>query len=221
MQETTITTNYRQNLDRLKEQLKTMLPESTRQEFSDYEQELNKAYPDPLRLKKGDKAPDFILTDALGSRIRLKEQVAKGKVVLVFYRGEWCPYCNLQLNLYQKTLGDLGALGASLLAVSPQNLDKSQAMQAKHDLRFSVLSDPGNHVSRQYTTVFKNSDKVVGILEKLGYDYASFYDDKSRDLPIPAVFIIDENQTIIWAKTEGGDYKNRVDPMEILKVLNS
>lgn len=220
MQETT-TINYRQNLDRLKEQLKTMLPEKTRNDFATYEQELNQSYPNPLRLHEGDRAPDFILSDGHGNRVRLKDQLKHGKVVLVFYRGEWCPYCNLQLNLYQRTLGDLEALGASLLAVSPQRLDKSLLMQKKHDLRYSILSDPGNHVARQYTTVFKYSDEAVDTLKGLGYDFETFYEDKSKDLPVPSVFIIDTDQTVLWAKTEGGDYKNRVDPTDILNVLRA
>lgn len=219
MKVSTETPSYKKNLERLKEQLKSMISEEDQEALAHYEQALQKTHPAALKLKKGDRAPDFVLTDTNGRKIRLSEELQKGKVVLTFYRGEWCPYCNLQLSLYQRELHSIRSFGANLMAVSPQHPDSSLSMKEKNDLQFTVLSDPGNHVARQYTTVFKYGQTPLAIIEALGYDFDSFYDDKSKEVPVPAVFIIDERQKVLWARSEGGDYKNRVEPSEILSVL--
>src|SRR6266436_2588817 len=101
-------------------------------------------------LKKGAQAPDFILPDARGNAVTLSHLLAQGPVVIAFYRGQWCPYCHLSLRAYQQALPQLHALGASLVAISPQTPDHSLAMAEKLELTFALLSDVGNRVARQF-----------------------------------------------------------------------
>ncbi|HAI43416.1 MAG TPA: redoxin, partial [Maribacter sp.] len=113
---------------------------------------------------------------------------------------------NLQLAHYQNVLGDIHSLNAQLIAVSPQTPDESLNIKEKNELKFEVLSDNGNIVARNYTTVFKNGDIPVNTMTSLGFDFDGHYSDDSRELPVPAVFIIDKDGTIIFAKAEGADY---------------
>ena len=93
------------------------------------------------------------------------------------------------------------------------------SIKEKNELEFEVLSDNGNIVARQFTTVFKNGDAPIQAMTDLGYDYDSFYGDNSREIPVPTVFIINRDRTISFAKVEGGDYRNRVEASEIINAL--
>ncbi len=219
MAETTVT-SYQENLIELNKQLQGMLPTKVLDTFDKEANEMQNTYQSILKVKAGDKAPEFSLPNALNKEVTLNSLLQKGKVVLVFYRGNWCPYCNLQLNLYQKSLDEIEKLGALLVAVSPQTPDNSLNMAEKNELKFEVLSDVGNKVTRQYTKVFRFSDAGFDILKELGYDFNSFYGDDSREIPVPAVIIINQKGIITFAKTEGGDYRNRVEIEEILNALN-
>jgi peroxiredoxin len=140
-------------------------------------------------------------------------------VVLTFYRGIWCPYCNLELKTYQQILPQLKAAGANLVAVSPMTPDHSLQLKDTNALQFEVLSDVGNHVARQFTTVFKNLDSSIKAMAELGYDFNGFYGDESGEILVPATFVISQDGTIKFAGTAGGDYRERVEPRKILEVL--
>jgi peroxiredoxin len=111
-------------------------------------------------LKEGAQVPDFTLPDALGNAVTLSHLLMQGPVVISFYRGEWCPYCNLELRAYQRVLPQLQELGASLVAISPQTPDHSLSMVEKQKLAFAVLSDVGNQVAREYGLVFTIDEAV-------------------------------------------------------------
>ena len=211
--------SYKEGLNELRGQLKEMLPSNALTTFDNDATQLEKDHSSILKLNTGDMAPDFSLVNAIGETIRLNDLLQKGKVVLTFYRGSWCPYCNLQLSQYQQILNEINEKGASLVAISPQNPDASLGIKEKNELQFEVLSDNGNIVARKFTTVFKNGDSPIDAMTDLGYDYDGFYGDDSREIPVPAVFIIDQDRKIIFAKAEGGDYRNRVEPIEILKNI--
>ena len=140
---------------------------------------------------------------------------------MTFYRGTWCPYCNLQLNQYQQALPSIKNAGAQLVAISPQTPDESLNIKEKNELQFEVLSDNGNIVARQYTTVFKNGEEPINTMTALGFDFDAHYSDDSREIPVPAVFIIEQNGTISFAKTAGGDYRNRVEAADIINALKN
>ncbi len=214
-----VAASYQEGLKELVGQLGEMLPASALETFNRDAANLASAHPLPLKLNPGDKAPDFSLPNALGETIRLSDFLAHGSVVLVFYRGAWCPYCNLQLSLYQQVIEEIESAGARLLAVSPQTADASLSLSEKQGLRFEVLSDVGNVVARQYTTVFRNADAPVRAMTGLGFDFDGHYADDSREIPVPAVFIISREGLVTFARSEGGDYRMRVEPADILKAL--
>lgn len=218
---TPVKISYAEKLTELRENLKQMLPQNIVEIFdADATAQQNKHHT-ILKLNKGDKAPNFSLVNHLGNPITLFNLLQKNKVVLVFYRGTWCPYCNLQLAHYQADLKKIKALGAELIAISPQTPDESLSIKEKNELQFDVLSDNGNNVAKHYTTIFKNDPALLAAMAELGYDFDSYYADNSREIPVPAVFIIDQNGTISFAETTGGDYRKRVDSTHIINHLKN
>ena len=211
--------SYQEGLGELRENLRKMLPEDALEVFDTDAEALQKDHPSILKLHPGDKAPDFALSNAVGNTVNLYEVLKEKRVVLTFYRGTWCPYCNLMLAQYQSILPEIENAGATLIAISPQTPDESLNIKEKNELKFEVLSDNGNMVARQFTTVFEYGEKPLETMAALGYDFDSFYADDSRELPIPATFVIEKDGSISFAKSEGGDYRNRVEPEEILNAL--
>jgi peroxiredoxin len=172
-------------------------------------------------LAVGDPAPAFTLPDALGRLVPLAALLAEGPVVAVFYRGEWCPYCNLQLHALQAALPTIRELGASLVAISPQAADHSLSLTEKHELAFPVLSDLDQHVSRDYKVQFT----LAGDLEDLQVnvfqnDPAVQNADHSRSLPVPAVFVIDQD-SIVRAAFVSADWRVRAEPADIVAALRA
>lgn len=218
---TTALPNYQAERDQLVTQLTEMLPLPQFEIFNADAQQLAASFPNPLRVSVGDPAPAFSLPNATGTLINSSNLLKKGSLVLTFYRGEWCPYCNLYLNQLQRALETITANNASLVAISPQKPDNSLSIKEKNNLQFSVLSDVGNRVAKQYVQVFKYGDAPLKAMADLGYDFDSFYSEQNRELPVPATFIIKPNGTISFAQSEGGDYRERVDIAAIISSLQS
>jgi peroxiredoxin len=166
----------------------------------------------------GERAPAFRLADARGGDVALDDLLADGPVVLVFYRGAWCPYCNLQLAAFQAALDDIRSAGATLVAVSPQTPDQSLTLAERHALAFPVLTDPGNAVAREYGLVFRQSDAVTRTSRELGVELADFNGDDSNTLPAAATFVIGADGVVRFASVSG-DYRWRVGPDEVLAAL--
>ncbi len=213
--------SYKEGLKELRGNLVTMLPAEALAKFDADAKQLESTHQNILKLKVDDEAPDFTLVNASGDQVSLSSLLEEGKVVLTFYRGTWCPYCNLQLAQLAKVNDHIRSTGANLVAISPQTPDESFNIKQKNDLPFEVLSDVGNLVARQFTTVFRNGDIPVATMTALGFDFDAHYGDDSREIPVPAVFIIEKDSTISFAKSIGGDYRNRVEPTEILETLNA
>jgi peroxiredoxin len=169
-------------------------------------------------LRVGDTAPGFRLADARGGNVALDDLLARGPVVLVFYRGAWCPYCNLQLAAFQSAVADIRAAGAELVAVSPQTPDQSLTVAERHALDFPVLSDVGNAVARDYGLVFTQSEAATAASRQLGVELADFNGDDSNTLPAASTFVISEEGVIRFASVSG-DYRWRVGPEEVLAAL--
>ncbi|TBO40606.1 peroxiredoxin-like family protein [Pedobacter kyonggii] len=176
-------------------------------------------YGSDLKLNTGDKSPDFNLPNLYGKNVNLYSSLEQTKVILIFYRGGWCPFCNLQLRQYQNMTSQFNEYGAKIIAISPEIPDRELTDDEKTDLKFEVLSDVGNSVAKKFTGILKYEGKSAERLRELGIDLNELNQSESREVPIPAVFIIDQNRKIIFAKSEGGDYKKRVEPQEVLALL--
>jgi peroxiredoxin len=170
-------------------------------------------------LSVGDWAPEFTLPNQLGHQVSLKERLATGPAVLVFYRGQWCPLCNLHLRALQRALPELKAKGASLLAVSPQAPDRALAVAEKAGLAFDVLSDIHQEVitayKLQFTTPADLQDVITHVFQT---DLRVHTADESWRLPVPATFVIDR-AAVIRAAHVSADFRTRLEPAAILGAL--
>jgi peroxiredoxin len=167
----------------------------------------------------GDVLTDFTLPDATGNDVSLSGLVADGPAVLVFYRGGWCPYCNLALRQYQSDLVPrLAGYGATLTAISPQTPDESLTTAEKHSLAFAVLSDAGARVARQLGIAFQPAEDVLEAQRSLGLDIRDGNADGSAELPMPTVLIVDSDRTVRFADVQA-DYTSRTEVSEILAAL--
>jgi peroxiredoxin len=171
-------------------------------------------------LKAGDKAPDFRLPDARGGFVRLNDLLAKGPIVLSFYRGGWCPYCNLELRALQKALPEIAQFGAQLVAISPQTPDESLSTAEKNKLAFCVLSDVGSVAAKSFGIAFDLAEELRSIYARFGHALPDKNGDESWTLPIPATYIIDSDGTIALAFLDV-DYRNRLEPAEIMAALRA
>ncbi|MCU6793236.1 AhpC/TSA family protein [Paenibacillus sp. WQ 127069] len=167
---------------------------------------------------EGQKAKDFTLKNALGESLNLYDELSKGPVVLTFYRGGWCPFCNSQLKAYQKLLPDIEALGGQLIAVSPQSPDNTLSQQEKEELTFQVLSDTNGLVAALYNILYDVPHYIQDMMKQIGMDLAEYNATNRWILPIPSTFMIDESG-IIRSAYVNPDFMQRLDPENILREL--
>jgi peroxiredoxin len=167
----------------------------------------------------GDTLASFTLSDASGVPISLDQLVETGPAVIVFYRGGWCPYCNIALRTYQRELvPELPTFGARLVAISPQSPDQSLSTVEKAELDFTVLSDPGNHVAQSVGIVFQQADDVLEAQRKLGLDLAAVNAEGSTQLPRPTVLIVERDRVVRFVDVQP-DYTARTEVIDILAAL--
>jgi peroxiredoxin len=172
-------------------------------------------------IRVGSDAPDFSLPNQNGKIVHLRELLKDGPVVLSFYRGSWCPFCNLQLRALQDALPRILELGATLVAVSPELPDGSLTLTERHSLTFSVLSDLGNTVAKQYGLVFRLGDEHVQALKERGQDLTAINGEEgANELPIPATFVINK-AGVVEVTCVDSDHTYRVDPDHIIQYLES
>ena len=170
-------------------------------------------------LKAGDVLEPFTLDDATGTPVTLDQLVETGPAVIVFYRGGWCPYCNLALRTYQRELlPELNAFGARLVAISPQSPDQSLATAEKARLEFAVLSDPASRLARRIGISFQQQDEVLAAQRKLGLDLAQVNAEGSVNLPRPTVLVVGTDRTVRFVDIQP-DYTARTEVADILAAL--
>jgi peroxiredoxin len=169
-------------------------------------------------LKAGDRAPAFTLKDPEGKPVSSAELLAKGPLVISFYRGVWCPYCNLELQALQETLPQFEALGASLVAISPQTAANSRKSQRQNKLDFPILSDTHNDLAAAFGLRFVLPDYLVELYKSLKNDLPAFNDDPAWTLPMPARYVIGQDGVIAYAEVNP-DYTQRPEPDSMLPVL--
>ena len=172
-------------------------------------------------MTAGSAFPDGDLLDAHGQPTSLKQTLNSQTGVIVFYRGAWCPYCNLALKIYQKDLlPELNKLGVKLVAISPQRADGSMTMKDKNDLDFAVLSDPGNQIAEQLGIIIIPPAKVQAAQKSFGLDLTAVNADHSAFLPMPTVAIVDHGGTLVWIDVHP-NYKTRTEPGDVLEAIKT
>lgn len=169
-------------------------------------------------LQAGDQAPVFTLDDPEGQPVSSAELLAQGPLVISFYRGVWCPYCNLELQALQETLPQFVALGASLVAISPQVAANSRKSQRQNKLGFPILGDPENAVAAAFGLRFTLPGYLVDLYKMLKNDLPAFNGDPSWTLPMPARYVIAQDGGIVYAEVNP-DYTLRPEPASMLPVL--
>lgn len=169
--------------------------------------------------KEGDKALDFTLKNALNKDISLDDLLLENDFVVVnFYRGQWCPYCNLELQAFQSINKELQDLNAKLVAISPQTPDASLSTKEKNELEFEVLSDTNNALAQNYGLVFNLAEELRPIYSGFGIDIVGLNEEDSFDLPMPATYVINKNKEIIFSFIDE-DYTKRSEPQTILDII--
>ena len=169
--------------------------------------------------KAGDKAPEFTLKDPDGNPISSASLLARGPLVVSFYRGVWCPYCNMDLKALQAALPEIEARGASLVAISPQIAPNSRKSQRDNNLTFPILSDEKSRIAAAYGLRFSLPDYLVELYKGFKNDLPTFNDDPAWVLPMPARYVIGSDGVIAYAEVNP-DYTQRPDPSELLPVLD-
>jgi len=170
-------------------------------------------------LKAGDTAPDFTAKDADGTAYRLGDLLAKGPVVISFYRGVWYPYCNIELKALEQAAADVAAQGATLIAISPQTAAQSRKAQRDNGLSFPILSDPGNRIAEAFGLKFRLHDDLIALYQAFGIDLPQSNGDDSWTLPMPGRYVVRSNGEIAYAEVNP-DYTQRPEPAELLPVIN-
>lgn len=173
-------------------------------------------------IKPGDVFPDFSLPDAKGEIVSSVELLAESPVLVTFYRGEWCPYCNLALNELQKHVPTYQSLGARFVAISPELPNKSLTLIQKHNLNFPVLSDVGNAYARQLGIVFKQDESLRQPYATLGIDFKQRYGDDSFEIPVPLTLLVGKDGLVKNVFLDP-DFTKRLEPetaIEWIKELS-
>ncbi len=171
-------------------------------------------------LAVGDEFPQFSLPNAVGNAVSSEDILAQGPMVICFYRGGWCPYCNLELRAYQGILDEIRGMGAEFVAISPQLPDESLTMAAKANLSFEVLSDTGNSLAEHIGLVHELPPALVDLYRSMGFDLERINGNMRWTLPLPATYVIDQKHVIRLAFINA-DYSVRLEPDEVLSCLRS
>jgi peroxiredoxin len=169
-------------------------------------------------LTEGDEIPQINLPNAVGKTIDVNSLLKEGPLVINFYRGAWCPYCNLELNALQKALPEIKSLDAQLIAISPNTPDNSISSIEKHGLEFEVLTDAGNNIAKEFRLVFNLVEELRPIYQQFNFDIPKYNGDESWVLPIPATYIVNTDGKIAHAFVNA-DYTQRMEPTEIINKL--
>jgi peroxiredoxin len=150
--------------------------------------------------------------------VSLADELTRGPAVVAFYRGGWCPYCDLQLRAYQQSLPRILELGAHVIAISPQTLSATLSTAEKKSLEFAVLSDPSNQVARAYGLVFKVPPRLDEIQRGFGINVSGANGDTSNELPVTATFVITPDGRVAFRHLDI-DWRSRVEPAELVRWI--
>jgi peroxiredoxin len=171
-------------------------------------------------LPVGAKVPEFQLQDHDGKRVTSFDLLAKGRLILCFIRGRWCPFCVGQMEAMNLILPEIERAGALLVAISPQTVRQSFFMRDQHKLRFPLLSDDGNEVARRLGLTYCVPDAQRAVYQRafVNLPFVNGNNEDSWELPIPATYVVDRDGTVLYASANE-DYTERPEPAEIVNLL--
>ena len=170
------------------------------------------------KLPAGAKIPEFQLQDHDGKNISSSELLAKGRLVLCFIRGRWCPFCVAQMEAMNAILPEIEQAGATLVAISPQTVKQAFFMHDQHKLHFRLLSDAGNNVARQFQLAYRVSEEQQALYKRTFVNLPFINGDDSWELPIPATYVIDRDGRVLYTAANE-DYMERPEPAEVVSIL--
>lgn len=207
-------------LDGMREGFNASAPADVKEAFEQGVRDVDAMGLTRTSVQVGQKAPDFELPNAAGGTTRLADALAKGPVVVTFYRGGWCPYCNVQLDAMSQRTEEMKALGASVLAISPENPEKACLTKERGNLAFDVLSDHGNEVAGKFGISYELPEVVKGKL-KGRVDFDAYNGaDVGAELPLAATYLIATDGTVAWSYVDS-DYRRRAEPEDVVAALTA
>jgi len=209
-----------QELAAFRAEFERTAPSERAELYSAKVEELRRQFPLKDALAVGDEAPDFTLPDTHRRQVSLASVLHAGPAIVTFYRGGWCPYCNIQLRAYQRALPEIAGLGGRILAISPQLPDGSLSVSEKNALEFDVLSDVGNVVGRSFGLVYALPEELREALRLNSKALPGINGDESWELPVPATFVVGQDRRVALAYVDV-DYRRRLPPEEIIATLRS
>ncbi|MEM9449534.1 MAG: peroxiredoxin-like family protein [Cyanobacteria bacterium P01_E01_bin.6] len=212
--------SLQQQLSEIKTNIRSQIPEDVFQKFEESIQALDASGIANNAPKIGDELNNFVLSNQLGQQRSLAELRKTSPVVMVFYRGGWCPYCNLELRAYQQILPRLKAVGAQLVAITPELPDSSLSTVEKNELEFEVLSDVGTDYAKEIGLAFSLPEDLREIYANLGGDLEKFNGVGNFNLPIPATLVVDTDGKVAFAHVDV-DYTTRANPEDVLSVVRN
>lgn len=171
-------------------------------------------------LSVGDRFPEVGLQSSDGADFALSSLLAKGPVLINFYRGGWCPYCNLELKSYQDQLDTVRSLGAELVAISPETPDRAEATAAKNEISYPVLTDPQNRLAEALGIVFTLPPELASLYETFGNNLPEAHGEAGWRLPIPATYVVGKDGVILYAHV-ARDYRTRAEPEDAIAALKA
>lgn len=207
-----------QQLEELTAKLRALVPAERLATIDRAIENLHAANPAAHALKSGEQAPGFELPDGDGMLWRSADLLRSGPLVVVFYRGRWCAYCNAQLVALQQIHSRIAGAGASLLAISPQTQKHSYMTRDMHRLRFPVLSDAGNQVARMFGLVYRVPPELQTMYESIFTKLPGYNGDASWELPLAATYVVQPSGMISFTRVDE-DWRRRAEPEGILTAL--
>lgn len=207
-------------LDAVQDHINKNAPEPVKSAVLTAKDELQQSFQYNKVIQVGNQLPPFYLQNAIGEDQSSADLLAQGPLVITFYRGEWCPFCNIAIGSLQKYLPQFQEHGVNLMAITPELPNGTMTMTEKHELKFSVLSDLHNDYARQLGIVWKQPSSLKPVYEALGHHLSEKNGDDSFEVPLPATFMVDQKGIVRNVYVQP-DYFQRVEPGEILQWIKA
>ncbi|KAL7936498.1 thioredoxin-like protein [Trichoderma chlorosporum] len=196
------------------------MPDAVKTTISNAKTSVEKQFDPKATIQPGEKLPDFILSDARGKPVSSVDLLAKGPLLVMFYRGGWCPFCNLTLRTFQQRLPDFQARGVTMVAITPERPDASLTTAEKNELAFPVLTDDGLEYARKLNIVWKQPEDLMSTLKGFGADLEKRHGNDSHDMVVPTVLLVDGKGVVRNVFAEA-DWMKRLEPQEAVNWMDA